>query len=229
MPKVFVFSIVSITILLGACNALIPDQTVTNPFGLDGRQVTLTQQAQGGLSQTGLSAQAVSATYSGNLTATFKDLEQNLPGGIRPSSIEESLGLAAELKVASASGEAAFPNSLTITASSLAFTATDGSGAPTLSQSFNSASGLALVITKKSCTLAGATTCTYTVSAPSTVLLLVALAGSNFSTFFDILSKGGSPNTLTASFSLVLMGDTLFPADSAVTVTLKTSQGTLKF
>jgi hypothetical protein len=227
MQKVFVFLVVSITIVLGACNALIPDQTVTNAFGLDGKQVTLTQQAQAGLSQTGLSAQAVSATYSGTLAATFKDLEQNLPGGIRPSSIEESLGLAAELKVASASGEAAFPNSLTITASSLAFTVTDGLGAPTLSQSFNSASGLALVITKKSCT--GATTCTYTLSAPSTVLLLVALAGSNFSTFFDILSKGGSPNTLTASFSLVLMGDTLFPADSAVTVTLKTSQGTLKF
>jgi hypothetical protein len=144
MQKAFVFLVVIITILLGACNALIPDQTITNPFGLDGKQVTLTQQAQ-----VGLSAQAVLATYSGNLTATFKDLEQNLPGGIRPSSIEESLGLAAELKVASASGEVAFPNSLTITASSLAFTVTDGdgSGAPTLSQSFNSASGLALVIT----------------------------------------------------------------------------------
>jgi hypothetical protein len=217
-------------VLLGACSSLIPDQTIGNPFGLDGKTVTLEEQPPA--LQAGLSAQAVSATYSGDLSTTFKDFEQALPGGVRPSSISENLGLAAELKVASSSAEAAFPESLTITASSLEFTATDGSGTPTLSQSFNSASGLALVITKKagSCALAGTiTTCTYTLSTPSTVLLLLALSGNTFSTFFDILSKGTSSNTLTATFSLIVTGDALFPSDSQVTVTLKTSQGTLKF
>jgi hypothetical protein len=231
MQKVFVFFAVSLTFVLAACSSLIPDQKVENVFGLDGKSVTLEQVAQSGLTQSELGAQQVSVVYSGALSATFNDLDQDLPGGIRPSGISESVGIQANLSVASATAnEAAFPTTLSITASQLSFTLTDGSGNPNVSQSFNSSAGLNLVLTKGTCTTgATGTSCTYTTNAVSAILLVAQLVGSNFSTFFDIISGGGEPNTLMGNFSLTLVGDSLFPADSRMTVVLQTSEGTLTF
>lgn len=227
MTKVLV--VLSLVLVLSACASLIPEQSVTNPFGLDGKSVTLSQQAQ--LRQPGLSAQALSATLSGNISATFPDFNQSLPGGIRPSGISENLGIEANVGVSSASStsEADFPSTLSIVASQLTITVKDGSGQPTVNKTLNSGSGLNLVINKGSCQVAGGVTCTYTTNAAATVLLLLQLVGSDFSTFFDILSGGSAPNTLEGTFSLTISGDSLFPADSQVTVVLNTTQGTLAF
>jgi hypothetical protein len=232
MSKVLV--VLSLVLLLGACSSLIPDQSVTNPFGLDGKSVTLSQQAQlqeSQLKQPGLNAQALSATLSGAITASFNDFDQDLPGGIRPSGISENLGIGANVQVRSASGvgEAAFPNTLSVVASQLTFTVKDGSGQPTVTKTFTSASGLNLVINKGTCQVGSGVTCTYTTNAVGTVLLLLQLVGSDFSTFFDILSEGSEPNTLEGTFSLTVSGDALFPSDSQVTVVLETTQGTLSF
>ncbi len=228
MLKVLV--VVGLVVLLSSCSALIPDQKVTNPFGLDGKRVTLQQQGAA-LTGDGLSAQQVSATYSGSVTASFNDLDLDLPGGISPSGISENVGLGVEMKVASSQPESAFPASLSITASQLDFRVADGSGNPTVNQTFKSAAGLNLSFTKQSCSLAsGVTTCIYSTNAVSTVLVLAQLVGTNFSTFFNNILRGGSaPNTLEGTFSITASGDRLFPADSQVEVTLKTSEGTLAF
>jgi hypothetical protein len=229
MPKIFVCFVVGLVLILSACSSLIPDQAITNPFGLDGKTVTLEQQT----TQAGLSAQALSAVYKGSVSSSFADLSLELPGGIAPSGISENVGIKADIKVASSALEAAFPESLSIVASQLAFTVSDGSGTPSVSQTFDSASGLNLTLSKKpgGCGVAGTTTtCTYTTNAVDTVLLVAQLVGGNFSTFFnDILRGGSAPNTLTGNFSLTISGDALFPADSKVTVILHTSKGTLMF
>jgi hypothetical protein len=230
MPKVFTLFVLGLAFFLSSCGVLIPDQAVTNPFGLDGKSVTLSQQAQ--TQQTGLSAQAIQVTYSGSVSATFNDFDQNLPGGIRPSGIAENLGIEANVRVSSATStsEAAFPSSLSIVASRLEFTVADGGdGQPTVSKTFDSAAGLNLVLTKGSCQTAGGVTCTYTTNAVDTILLVLQLVGGDFGTFFDIISGGGEPNTLSGTFSVTISGDTLFPSDSQMTVVLNTSQGTLSF
>lgn len=227
MQKVFVSLVLGLTLVLGACSSLIPDQTIGNPFGLDGKTVTLEQAPAAELN-----AQAVQATYSGSLSSTFPDFEQSIPGGVSPSGISENLGIETDIRVSSATAtsDTVFPDSLTIVASQLSFTVTDGSGTPSLTKTFKSAAGLSLVMTKGSCQTTGGVTCTYTLSVPDTVLLVIQLLGADISTFFnDILDGGGEPNTLTGNFSLTVSGDTLFPEDSEVTVKLNTTEGTLTF
>jgi hypothetical protein len=228
MSKILV--VLGLAVLLGACSSLVPDQAVTNPFGLDGKSVTLQQSAA--LNENGLSAQAVSAVYSGSISTTFNDLDQSLPAGIRPSGISENVGVEADIRVAApTTNEADFPNSMTIIASQLGFTVTDGSGQPTVQKTFNSEAGLNLTVTKKagSCQAGTGLTCTYVANAVDTILLLAELVGPDFSTFFNIISGGTEPNTLSGTFSLTVSGDSLFPAGSQVTVVLNTSQGILTF
>jgi hypothetical protein len=227
MQKVFMLFVLGLAFFLSSCGALIPDQNVENVFGLDGKSVTLSQQQQ--IQQAGLAAQAVAATFSGAISASFNDFDQSIPGGIRPTGISENVGLEATVRVASATAtsEADFPSTLNIVASQLNITVADGSGQPTINKAFNSVSGLSIALNKGSCTVASGVTCTYTINATNAILLLAQLVGSEMGTFYTIISSGGEPNTVTGTFSISV--DALFPANSQVTVVLNTSDGVLTF
>ena len=221
MQKAIRLSFVFLVGVLSACASLIPDQSINNVLGLNGTKVTLSE------SLSGLTAQA-SKTYSGNISVTFKDFEENLP--ITPGEINEILGIKAEVKISSAEAASVFPNSVTLSAPVIAFTVADGSGNPSFTFSGWGPYAVSLTITKGTCSVAGGkTTCTYTASASDTTMGLMTLAGANMSTFLSIVQGGGSPNTLTGNFSLKLTGDILPPSDSQIAITLQTSKGTIKF
>jgi hypothetical protein len=221
MKKVFRLGSIFLIGVLSACASLIPDQSINNVLGLNGTKVTLSE------SSSALTSQATK-TYSGNIAVTFTDFEENLP--VSPGEISEMLGIKAEVKVSSIEAEAAFPSTVTLSAPDIDFTVTDGSGNPEFDFGGWGPLPVSLTINKGSCSVAGGkTTCTYTASAIDTTLGLMTLAGANLTTFITIVQGGGSPNTLTGSFSLNFTGDLLPPADSQITVTLQTSEGTIKF
>jgi hypothetical protein len=224
--------VASLSLLLSGCNALvntfIPDQPVTNPFGLNNLLLTLVRPAPS-------SPSSKAATYSGGSSNSLSNLAPGAFGPTRPTGIEEQLGVAPDLTIASAFANNAsdpqgvFPETLTLSKSTLSFTVRDGLGGASFDDVFESPLGLTFTLTKETCeTNLSRTVCTYTLD-KEIPLLQIQLLGEDFHTLFDFITAGGQPNTVSGSLNLELTGEFLPPLDSELRVILKTSGGTLKF
>jgi hypothetical protein len=221
-------------IVLSGCNAVlnavIPDQPVTNPFGLNDLLLILTMPRPDDPLES-----LESATYSGGSSNSLSNLAPDAFGPTRPTGVEEQLGIASRLTIASAFANNAsdpqrvFPETLTLSKSTLSFTVKDGPGGAAFEDVFESLSGLTFTLTKEECeTNLSRTICTYTLD-KETPFLQIRLLGEDFNTLFDFITSGGQPNTISGSLNLELTGESLPPLDSEIRVFLKTSEGILKF
>lgn len=206
-------------LLLSGCglvNSFIPDQPAENVFGLDEKAVTLQPTAAG--SQ--FTAQAV-ATYEAQVTGTFGDVDTSkIPAGIRPSGVEETLSLGGSIEVTFAAS-ADMPQTLVVSGVDLALTLDDSSSEATTS-SFSSGQ-ISASFTKGACNLQ---TCTYSASAETVELMQIDVKGADFDAVWALITNGDHSNTATGTLTL-----TFEPAISAtaIEVTLKTSNGKVKF
>jgi hypothetical protein len=234
IKTIFLMSAISLSGLLSGCNtvlnALIPDQPITNPFGLNNRDITLKMERPADPL-----AKVEAASYFGGLSSSFINLSPSILGEARPTGIEEKLALASTLKVSSvfannaSDPQAVFPESLTLATARLAFKVVDGPEGSSLEEVFNSVPDVVLVMTKQACvTGSSKTTCTYLTGAEVTLFQLQFL-GENFNTLFDIITAGGQPNTISGNLNFEFMGASFPPLDSEITLVLKTSDGKLKF
>lgn len=215
----------------GLVRSLIPDQDVTNPLGLDGKELELVHS-----SDASLVSQAVSDNYEGAFSTEFADQDIDIPSGLEPSTLEEMIGIAAMLEISSDTTSVdSFPNTTTLNAITLSFSVTDGSGTPTVEQSFSANEGLNVSYTRtdKPCNSpmnAGKANCAvYETSAAQVDLLKVSISGGNFDMLYGILTGGGSPNSVTGSIAVSFASDSGFPDDSSLIVTAKTSAGKILF
>ena len=212
-------------LLLSGCglvNSLVPDQSVTNAYGLDDRPVELSPVPSG----TALASAAVATLYEGSLSASFDDvvLPDSVPAGIRPSSLEEELQLGSSVTITAGAG-ATLPATLTIEGVTLAVSVDDASDDPVATEEL--ATDLSIVLTQESC-LAGV--CTYTVTSADAgsaeTLLILAVAGAAFDELWTLLQNGVERNSLTGTMTLEF--DQAFDA-SSIEIVLQTTAGTLKF
>lgn len=216
-----------LAVLISACSALIPDQKMTNPLGLDGTSVTLSQTSVAGIA----TKAPASTTFSGSTPATFPD--QNLssvPSWATPNGFSTDISATSVTLEPGASGT--LPATLDVTEVTFDLKVTDGSGNPSVTWKYDSgAKSQILVLTQQSC---GTTSqgCTYSVAAGSDLqsaasLIPVSLTPSQVSTLWTIIGKGGSPNDVNASVGVTV--NQSLPSGTQMVVKLGNASGTLSF
>jgi hypothetical protein len=200
---------------------------LNNIFGLDGYELKL-----------GCNSPCTDPTEIG-FSAPFKfpfndlDTEAKIPDfyrGLAPLRILENLGLKTTMTATSETGDPSdFPKRFEVDTSKFSLTIVDGSGSPTVSQSFTSDGNLIIVYKLQNCVTDPITTCTYTTDY-SDPLLNLQIDGQTLRTFYNqIWTSGESPNDVIGNFSITFKGDKFPPSDTQVTYTLESSDGQLVF
>lgn len=222
-----VIILAAVGLVLSACNALIPNQQLTNPLGINGTKVTL-----GSANITGLGTQALhTASFQGsknNISLTDPDLS-NLPGWVKPNGFKTALSAAG---VALTGTSSTLPQTLDVTEVIIKLTIQDGSGKPTLTWSYDTGQKTQLLkLTQSTCdTTAGQ--CTYTV-APGTdlsgSLVPVDLSSSDVSTLWTILDGGSTTDNVSIAATIDVAGSTAVPSGTQMILTVGNETGTLTF
>ena len=84
-----------LALVLSACglvNSLVPNQTVSNPLGINGKTVTMKSPAL----PAGLTTQAPAtvASFGGTFSGTFPDLDASkIPGGVKPNGFDADINV----------------------------------------------------------------------------------------------------------------------------------------
>ncbi len=215
-------------LLVSACSALIPDQTLNNPLGLDNQTIALNNVGTAGLAQ-----QATGSTsFSGSTTTHFPDQDlSSKPSWANPNGFTSDI--AATSVTIKPGDSTTLPSTLNVTQVTLGLTVTDGSGTPSFNWSYDSGTkSQILVLTRDTCGATAADGCTYTVAAGSDLsdvgkLIVVSFSQSQVGTLMDIIGKGTSPNDVTANAGVTV--DQALTGVSEMDVTLGNATGTLKF
>lgn len=223
-----VAAVAGLALVLSACglvNSLIPDQSVTDPLGLNGTSVTMSAPSTPAL---GAQLVVTTTTLSGAFNGSFGDFDaSSIPSGVHPSGFAAPIDVAATASIATAT-PGSLPTSFSVTGVTLDLTVKDGSGAPsfTLSPPFSN-TGTLLTFTQTACT---ASSCDYSVAAGpdlGSALIALSLSSSDVATLWQIVTGGNATNTAQGSITVTV--DQGLPADSALTVQLVSPTGTLTF
>ncbi len=216
-------------LLVSACSALIPDQTLNNPLGLNNKTINLNS-----VSTAGLATQAASTTtFSGSTTTTFPDQDlSGVPSWANPNGFTSDISATG---VTIKPGDATtLPQTLNVTRITFGLKVTDGSGAPSFNWSYDSGSTpqQILVLTRGTCGPTVADGCTYSVAAGSDLsdvgkLIVVSFSQSQVTTLMDIIGGGTSPNDVTANASVTV--DQALSGAGDMDITLGNATGTLTF
>jgi hypothetical protein len=220
-----------LALVLSACglvNSLVPNQTVANPLGINGTQVTMTSPPP----TAGLAPQATATTFGGAFHGTFSDIDASkIPSGVKPNGFDADINVAATATITTSSA-GSLPASFDVTEVTLNLTVNDGptaGGTPsfTLTPPYDHKGTSLLHFTKTSCT---ATECTYSVTQGpdfGSALIALALSSSDVNTLWTIVTSG-QPTNYASGVATVTVSTPL-PSDAALTVTLVSKDGTLKF
>lgn len=218
-------SIAGLALLLSACGALaglIPDQSIADPFGLDGTAVTVAAPATGGV------AALATAQLTGSFTATVDSgglagLPPLVTGAVNPATISDVLTIRQAVQVA-APGQVDFAPSYLITGVRLSLEVFDGTRSVLSQTSIHD--DLALTLSGSAQPDGeGNTTGLYTAQL-DVPLLELELAGQRARNYFRLLATEGS---YRVEGSLTLEIGPPFPTGAEMTVTLKSLGGTLTF
>ena len=222
-----------LALVLSACglvNSLVPNQTVTNPLGIDGSTVTMTAPAP----TAGLTPQApgTATSFGGHFSGTFADINASkIPNGVKPNGFDANIDVAATATIATSS-PSTLPTSFDVTKVTLGLTVNDGAkagGTPsfTLAPPYTHTGTLLHLTRTTACTTSP---CTYSVSKGpdfGSALIGLALSSSDVNTLWTIVTSGQSTNY--ASGVIDVQVSNALPSDSALTVTLVSKDGTLTF
>lgn len=223
-----VIVVAALALLVSACNALIPDQPVTNPLGLNNSTITLNQTSTAGITPQA----AASTTFSGSTSSTVKNIDASgIPGWASPSGFTTSISATGvTIKPGTA---ATLPSTLDVTQVTFGVTVTDGSSKPSVTVDYNSGQqSQILVLTQSSCGAASADGCSYSVAAGSDLtaaadLIPLSLTPAQVGTLWTIITAGGSPNDVSATAGVTVNAP--LPAGTQMVVKLGNASGTLTF
>ncbi len=209
---------ISLAAALAACSSVIPDQAITNAFGVDGTDVTVTA----------VGASSIAPLASGRLAGSVGPVSFELDGidGIpdfaRPRSISDVITIETTVFV-SAPGEVAFATDYTITGVDLTLSVRDG--ADTVVTESWSNDDLELTFSG-SAAFDGATTSGEYLAQVDVPLAEVRLSGAKAIALFELVKAGGR---YTVQGEVAIDVVPAFPAGGELTFTLKSLGGTLAF
>lgn len=218
--------------LLAACgvlNTFVPDQTLTDPLGIDGLPVPL----EPGAASAGLAAQQTTSQWSRTETVAVDDIDtSDIPDWIDPSGLFVDVGFegTATFSSATAGGGNDFSDTFTFDAAALVdgSIADDETGATVSLPSFTTPAGATVELQKESCSGLAPVTCTYTAtSGLEGFVIPVAIDGAQMDALYDILTSGAATNTTSLTIELTATGTA--PGDTTITVTIDAPSGTLTF
>ena len=217
----------ALAVVLSACglvNALVPDQDVNDPLGIDGQTVTLSANSS---ALGSASTQALSLNVASNFAGEFDDIDTSeFPAGVHPKEMLLDVALRATAILTSATG--VLPDEVEVTAASLTLTVADGSGSPSVTVGATAGGGL-LTLEKIDSSCVAIDGCAYTVT-PAVghdTLLSIDATGQDFLKLWSIATSGSEPNTVAGTFGLELEPNV--PQDTLVEVTISAPTGTFKF
>ncbi len=219
-------AIAGLVVALSACGgllaALIPDQEIRDAFGLDGTEVTASDVGAAGTTAT-LATSQLTGTFSASVESDgLDDFPAIVRDAARAASISDVLTIRTRVEVA-APGDVDFAASYTITGLRLGFEVFDGATS-VLSQTWSN-DALALTFTGSASFDGSATTGEYAAEVDVPMITL-ELTGSQARAYFDLLTE---PGTYSLVGSIALDVEPAFPAGAAMTFTLKSLGGELKF
>ena len=222
---------VAVTGLLSACgvlNTFLPDQTLTDPLGIDGQEVTLLPPDAG----TSVAPQQAQATWSQTASTSLEDIDTtDIPDWVDPAALFVDVGFEATATFGSlnALDGSAFSDTFTFDAATLAgLSITDDETSQTVNlPSFATPDAASVTLQKESCTPAPVT-CTYTATAGlADFVIPLEISGANMDELYEILTSGSQTNTSTVTLELTATGTA--PDDTTITVIIDAPSGTLTF
>lgn len=215
-------------LLVSACSALIPDQTLNNPLGLDQQTIALDSVSTAGLAQQA----AGSTAFSGSMNTTFPDQDlSSKPSWANPNGFTSDI--AATTVTIKPGDNTTLPPTLNVSRVTFGLAVQDGSGTPSFNWSYDSGTkSQILVLTRDSCGATAADGCTYKVAKGSDLtdvakLIVVSFSQSQVTDLMTIIGQGTSPNKVTADASVTV--DQALSGVSEMDVTLGNATGTLTF
>ena len=222
-----VIVVAALALLVSACSSLIPDQTLTNPLGLNNKSVALDTVTTAGLAP---QAGATSTTFSGSTSSTFQDVS-GIPSWVSASGFQSDL--TATSVTINSTAPSTLPASLDVTEFKFDVTAKDGSGSPSLT--FNYDSGQKTQLLKLTQTSCDSTSCTYSVAAGSDLsgtvdqLVQISLSSGDAQKLLDMVRGGDATNDVSASVALTVGTALSTTTTTSMDITLKNATATLKF
>ncbi len=186
---------------LAACG-LIPDQTVNNPFGLDGQSITITIGAAPAALIT------PQATGSGTVTTSFEDISTP----VSPGSISVMIPFAGTATVTASSGPQ--PPTVTLDSVTLDVTVSDANG----SASFTLSPTVSATLTQTSGT-------NYSIDSLS---VDGSLSASEVSQLNSVITGGGT-NTATVTVTVNATSTPDLPAGSTIAMTFGSTSAIIGF
>lgn len=190
-----------LSLLLGACSLLIPDQTINDPLGIEGAKVDVAVGA-------GSSALTTLATGTGTASGSFEDISTP----ISPASFSVTLPFAGTATVVASSG----PQPATITLSDFVLKVTVSDAQNTAS--FTLTPSVSATLTQTSGT-------TYSIS---NVSISGALGSSEVASLNTVITGGGT-NSVTATLTLTATSSPDLPAGSTISLTFQGTTATIGF
>ncbi|MEX2543080.1 MAG: hypothetical protein WD314_14835 [Trueperaceae bacterium] len=239
--------------LLTSCGALIGQligaQPAENALGLDAVEVAAAKQSEEPTFESaGLTTQAVREYFVGSLADTFEDVDWEaiqaespvaLPA---PKSYSEVIGISGSATVAATGSSSDLPAVLTLVAFWAEIAVTDADGTPTFEKLFGKEEGVSVQFDKGECSeTAGSVSCAYTTDAAASELsslIDLSVGGSDFSTLWNDILTNDDPadqsdvadqNAISGTVFLYVEAAAPTPADTSITVSLDTSNGTINF
>lgn len=181
----------------GLLNTFVPP--IEDPLGVNGTEVTLQRDD---IATSQLSPRQTSASsFTGTFTAEIGDLDDP---PLDPRSLKTELGFDRIALVGpdSALTEAAFPETLTVTSIALTLAVSDDEDPAGVSFSFDGPE-LSVAFERSGCQVVETSlACPYLPSADALQGLALTFTGDKFSTLFDVLTNGSSPNVFEGSLSV---------------------------
>lgn len=218
-----ILTVLALAAALSACGllrGLIPDQSLTDPFGLDGVDVTL------GADEAAASAldAAASTTLVGTIDASFDVEDNDIPSWIsdvlRIRSVSGDVGIAPLVTLDAPEG-AALPQALSIVAANHEFAVSSGG-----SRRFGgawSADGLTVLLSASEPCDAS---CTYTVTPQDQALLTMLMTGSEARAYGQVIA---APGSYDLDGQVVLEVDAELPAGTEMRIELRDFGGVVSF
>lgn len=227
-----VLAAVAVTGMLSACgvlNSFLPNQTLTDPLGIDGQAVTLQPP---GLSPAA-TPQQTQSTWSQSAESTLDDIDTtDIPDWVDPAALFVDVRFEGTATFASATASSGgdFADVFTFDAAALVDASiTDDDTAETVSlPDVSTPAGATVTLQKESCSGVAPVTCTYTAtSGLADFVIPVEITGADMDALYDILTMGSQTNTSSVTLELTATGTA--PADTTITVVIEAATGTLTF
>ncbi len=219
--------------VLSACGVIktfIPEQSVTDPLGIDGQSVEFTvrqvPETLAGATIVTLASTTVEA--NSNLAEVLPDIpsEQLPPAGLEPERLSTKVGFGPNviIRLPQTGTSGVLPDSFTLSGQRLDLSIADNS------ESFSKLLELneTLVLQRQDCSTALECSYQFADAANAAEFIDLSISGAEFDSLYRIISAGGE-NTVTLTVTLSGYSEPGLPEGSTLSFELRSSEGKIAF